>query len=499
MMSSIIGMELSESHLKAVEIQPGGRYPKLLNFSMIEFDMVEGKSTAIRRTLKERGFGSRTVNLAASDIMLVHRLIDLPPMSKKEMQVVVPREIEYQIADTWTASPITMMGKDFSFDYQLVEGGVMAIAAPNRLIRDSLSFVQDAGLKCQVFATIPLALVNLPQLRNESPSDTSLLVHPSAGSCYMAICSRDELLFANVFPAQLAEDGNVERIVSRVTKAVVFFKRRFNREVDSVTLSGETSGPNNLAEAIGQELGITVEAFDPEETLDITPLGDEAQAFQELMPSFAVPIGLALRGKKDFRMNLLPTSKGAGLALGLSKAKKVALAVAILSLLSSIIMAYMSVGLSKVEKQHRRTLETLEASISGLKPILAEQNRTETEREIYEARGRFLQRLRERNILLSKTFEELRAITPDQIILSSLHLERTAKDGWQLNIKGEISAGDILTAITEYNNFSLALKASPFFINVSALPPSFSSSSRQKGIEITCRLKWNPLIISESK
>lgn len=488
-MDSIIGMEISRSYLKSVEMKPKGKYPELLGFSMIEFDTEEDRSARIRYMLKERGFRSRIVNLAPTGIMPVHRLIDLPPMSKKEMEVVVPREIKYEIAD---------LGEDLSFDYQTVEGGAMVVAAPDQFTRDYLSLVEDAGLKCSVFATIPLALSNLLKLKGGPAFSPSLFVHLGGGNYYIAVCSEDKLFFASAYPLQPGGDRDVERVAARVIESISFFKDRFHQEISGTILSGDADKLDILAEALKQESGTAVEIFNPMGALDITRLGEEAQMFQNLIPSFAVPIGLALKGKKNFQMNLLSTSRGRALAPRWGAPKKVALAAVIFSFFSFMIMTYVFVGLSKAERHYQRKLEMLGSSISKLTSSLGECNEIEKKREVYQTRGEFLQGLEERSILWSKAFEELRALVPDGIAFRSLDIERV-KDRWQVSIIGETAASDLLASITACDRFFSALRKSPFFTNVSCQQPLISSPSETKGFEITCGLKWRPLIISEGE
>ena len=478
-MSSIIGMELSESYVKLVEIKPRGEYPELLNYSMIEFDTAEERSAKIRRVLKERGFRSKVVHLASSDVMSVHKLMELPPMSDKEMKIVVSRELKYEIAD------------DFSMGYQTVEGGVMVVAVPNKSIEDDLSLIENAGLKCPVFVTIPLALQNLLELKGETMSGTSVLAHLGKGNCYIAIGSRDKLFFATRFPIQMEGDKDTERLVSRVAKSFLFVKEHLQMEVNSVILSGGDE-LSVLAEALEEELKIAVEVFDPMGSLDITRLGEEAQTFHSLIPSFAVPIGLALKNPKNFQINLLSTPKGVALGgVWGGVRRKVTLAAGISFI---ILMIFVSVKLSKSKEQYQTNLANLESSISESQLLLKKHDEIERERELYKTRAGFLQVLKERSILWSKTLEELQALVPDEIALRSLNVERV-KDGWQVNIKGKITTSDFFTAIAVYDRLSRALKESPFFTNVS--PQLSIGESRE--FEITCELKWKPLIVESEQ
>ena len=257
-------------------------------------------------------------------------------------------------------------------------------------------------------------------------------------------------------------------------------------------ISGEPERLTSFAAGLRDGLRIAVEIFDHKGALDTTPLGEEMSAFQGLVPSLAVPIGLALKKPKDFQLNLLSPGISYPLfELGRIR-RSLALSAAGLALIG--LVSYSSIELGKAERVYKSSLAELKSSLTRLRSVRKRCEEIKRKREVYTARLKLLDNLRIRGELWSKALEALRAAVPDEIVLQSVTIEREGPK-WRVVIRGEVEAEELLKAMSAYNRFYLALKGCPFFKNLLAgsLQPS---SEGKRGFEITCELGWRPLIIS---
>lgn len=478
----VIGMEISELGFKAVEIKLKGRYPKVLGFCLGEFAKDRPKGELIREALREKGFGSGAVNLAFPEKPFIHRLIELPPLTRRELSIALPREVDYEMSN--------LIEGDFDYAYQLVEGGAMVAAASRKVIRGCLEVAEEAGLRCSVLTTVPSALLNLLKLKGRYLVGPTLFVHVGGRTCHLSIGEGERLMFATSMPAQ-GEEGELDKLVSRAARAAFLFRERYGRKVSYVMVSGEPERLTRLAGGLRDGLGIAVEIFDHKGALDTSPLGEEMGLFQSLVPSFAVPIGLALKRPKDFQLNLL--SGGVGRPLfGMGRAKEV-IALALSGLILIGLISYSSIELGEVERRYEASLAELKSSLERLRSMREESEGIKREREVYASRLKLLRRLGVRGELWARALEALRGAVPEGIVLRSVTIKREGA-AWRMSLRGEVEAEELLESVTLYNRFLSNLRRCPFFKNPQAGPLQPSAEGRR--FEVSCELGWRPLVIS---
>src|SRR5262245_38473653 len=93
MAASILGIEYSKDTINIVEVSYARRL-KILNFAVIESGAIppERRREQLLHTLNTRGFEARQAVVAFSGPGVEHRLLQLPPLSPREMEFVMARE-----------------------------------------------------------------------------------------------------------------------------------------------------------------------------------------------------------------------------------------------------------------------------------------------------------------------------------------------------------------------------------------------------------------------
>src|SRR3954466_10884359 len=106
MANSILGIEFSKDGIKVVEVTYARRM-KVLNFAVIESGAIpnERRKEQLLHTLQTRGFEAKQAIVAFSGPNVEHKLLQLPPLSGREMEFVMAREARKAMASKnmlWT-------------------------------------------------------------------------------------------------------------------------------------------------------------------------------------------------------------------------------------------------------------------------------------------------------------------------------------------------------------------------------------------------------------
>ncbi len=127
--------------------------------------------------------------------------------------------------------------------------------------------------------------------------------------------TRGETSFADGLTEKSARvlTGVLGQLVGLVQSSISFCKVQWKRQdlkVDRVILSGGGALLPGLPRALSENLGVTVEVFDPTDRVDLSQLDpEEAKLVTDRPQLFAVPIGLALMAadSRYFAVQILPT------------------------------------------------------------------------------------------------------------------------------------------------------------------------------------------------
>lgn len=181
---------------------------------------------------------------------------------------------------------------------------VLAVAASREPVMSAVEFLFDAGL--DVAAVEPFAFSQLRySQKTEKPSAGRFWIRLTPEFLAVSAMHDDKIVFwREIFQnfGSLAESGVTgemarEGIVSEIAQSLDFFAAKHHQvEVEEIHFLPETPGAEQLRGALGDAAGTEVRIENPFERFNTAPEGIPDAALTE-RPGFAVPYGLALRGK----------------------------------------------------------------------------------------------------------------------------------------------------------------------------------------------------------
>ncbi len=449
-----IGIEITPSQVKLVEMDSSPIPPRVFCFSFINLlsSHPENILQQMRAALSYINPGTKKARMAISDSSL-HHLIPLPPMPAKEMRVVVERELK----DT-LAVPLSEMG----FGYQIIgeEGGkkiVLAAAAPSSFVSEQARFLRDLRLIPQLITTVPIALFNSLRLMEGVNQGIVGHIHLGEAKGHILIVREGRWAFHREFP----RSPTTEEILSEIHRSLLYFRQQLRgEEIGTVFLSG--TGTDALEKELGETLKMEVKPFLP--PLDLSPLKGRINEFRQILPEFAIPLGLAGKRAKDTLTLLGPQAVQRNYGTILKKAT-----------IAGIVGSALTMGvgyawLSNEISTYNKILQKKSGELNGLEPYIAAQK----ERELY---GKHLATLRNFNhhLLWTELLRELSLLAPPEMAFQSLTLKREG-DKIKVAIKGEVFVPKASVDQGIFNRFYSQMVSSPFFAQVEVDPGSMKIS-----------------------
>jgi Tfp pilus assembly PilM family ATPase len=450
-----IGIEITSSQIKLLEMDASTIPPRVFRFSFINLltPHPENISQQMRAALSYINPGTKKARMAISDSSL-HHLIPLPPMPAKEMRVVVERELK-------EASTVPL--PEMALGYQIIgEEGVkkivLAAAAPSTLVSEKACFLRDLHLIPELITTVPIALFHCLRLMEGANQGLVGHIHLGDEKGHVLILRDGRWAFHREFP----RSPSPEEDVSEIHRSLLYFRQQLSEEeIGKVFLSG--TGTEGLEKELRETLKVEVEPFLP--PLDLSPLKERVNEFRQILPEFAIPLGLSGMRAKDTLTLLGPRAVRRGYGAILKKAAIAGVVVSTLTI--GVGYAWLSKEISicnKILQEKRRDLKRPE-------PYLAAQK----ERELYR---KHLALLRDFNyhLLWTELLRELSLLAPPEMAFQSLTVKREG-DKIRVAIKGEVfipKGSSVDQGV--FNRFYSQMVSSPFFARVEVDPGSVKIS-----------------------
>lgn len=470
----ITGIEVTSSQIRLLEADTSKQPARILNFALIDLlSPHEGNITEqIKGILDQGRFEGKIANIAISHPSLIHRVITLPPMPSKEMDMVIEREVKsYAYED------------EVVFDWQIigavqeegtVKNEVLVVAAPLSEGNRYRSIVQNSALRCGIVTTIPLALFSALKFVRDGEKGAVLFFHLESERGYLLFVREGKWCFCRNFVQ--GEEFNEEQVLSEVKRSVYYFKRQFRgEELDRIITSGKVKGElDTIRENLEKNLGVKTEIFGPGYGTDLSMVRGRSRELQDVFPSLAVVLGLAAQNPRDKVIDLTPAKiKGRE-----KEFKKRALAGFLAAaMVGGGTIAY--IELSQRAKSLNDILQQRKATLERMKPFLDRATTLEEKRDRYEKSFSFLHQKKKRAPWL-RALQVLSRIVPDDMVFESLEAERI-EDGWRLNIKGKVVGADSWTVQKDFNRFYSRLTSSPMFSNFELMPLNITRLKEREG------------------
>jgi type IV pilus assembly protein PilM len=346
---AVVGLDIGSSAVKAVELKPAGKGFRVAAFasepvppdSIVDGAIIDATAVAdaIRRLFENKAFKSKEVAASLSGNAVIVKKISLPVMTEAELSESIYWEAEQYI-------PFDI--QDVNLDYQILDPGtgadgkgtmeVLLVAAKKEKIADYTGVISQAGRTPVVVDVDAFALQNAYEANyGLDPSAVVVLLNAGASAININIVSGEQSVFTrdisiggNAYTeavqkefnlpfesaeqlkkGQPVEGGNfddvrpvlhavTENVLLEVQKTFDFFKATASSDrIDKIYLSGGASRVDGFTHALGERFGAPVEPFNP-----FTKIAFEAGKLgvpdpDDLVPTAAVAVGLALRKAGD--------------------------------------------------------------------------------------------------------------------------------------------------------------------------------------------------------
>ena len=346
---NVVGLDIGSSAVKAVELKPSGKGYKVAAFavqpvppdSIVDGAIIDGTAVAdaIKRLFENKAFKTKEVAASLSGNAVIVKKISLPVMTEAELSESIYWEAEQYI-------PFDI--QDVNLDYQILNPGtsgdsqgtteVLLVAAKKEKIADYTGVISQAGRTPVVVDVDAFALQNAFEVNyGLEPNQVVVLLNAGASAVNINIVTGDQSVFTrdisiggNAYTEAVQKELNLpfetaeqlkkgidvegvtfedarpvlenitESVMLEVQKTFDFFKASATSDrIDRIVLSGGTSRVHGFAEALQEKFGATVESFDPFRKIAFDAAKFGVDDPENLLPSAAVAVGLALRKTRD--------------------------------------------------------------------------------------------------------------------------------------------------------------------------------------------------------
>jgi len=345
----VVGLHIGSSAVKAVELKAAGKGYRVAALgsepippeSIVDGAIVDGAAVAdaIRRLLDRAPFRGKDIAVSLSGNAVIVKKISVPAMTDAELAGSI----------YWEAEPHIPFGiQDVTLDYQILNAGagaavagtmdVMLVAAKKDRIADYTGVVMQAGRVPVVVDVDAFALQNAYENNYALDADAIVvLLNVGASAMNINILGGDQSLFTrdisiggNAYTEALQKELNLsfeqaellktgqaadgpayedalpilhamtENVLREILKTLDFFKATASSDrIDRLLLSGGSSRVDGFAQALTDRFDTSVEMFDPFRLIAFDPLKLGVVNPQDVVPTVAVAVGLALRRVGD--------------------------------------------------------------------------------------------------------------------------------------------------------------------------------------------------------
>ncbi len=346
---AVVGLDIGSSAVKAVELKPAGKGYRVSAFavepvppdSIVDGAIIDGTAVAeaIQRVFENKAFKTKEVAASLSGNAVIVKKISLPVMTEAELAESIYWEAEQYI-------PFDI--QDVNLDYQILDPGtgadakgsmdVLLVAAKKEKIADYTGVISQAGRVAVLVDVDAFALQNAYEM-NYGANRQSVVVLLNAGASAIninilggeqSLFTRDISIGGNAYTEAVQKELNLpfesaerlkkgdpvdgmtvadvqpvlhamtDNVLLEIQKTFDFFKATAASErIDRIVLSGGASRVDGFAHALEERFGTPVEAFNPFHKIAFDPARLGVTDPENLVPTSAVAVGLALRKAGD--------------------------------------------------------------------------------------------------------------------------------------------------------------------------------------------------------
>jgi Tfp pilus assembly PilM family ATPase len=481
MAAPILGIEYSKDNIRIVEVSYARRM-KVLNFAVIENSAIphERRREHLLHTLQTRGFEARQAIVAFSGPNIEHKLLQLPPLSGREMEFVMAREARKVTASKnmlWTYDAL-----ESKEEVGIKKSQVLLVTAETEGVKSMQETFASARFKIVQVTTVAESLVNLLSNTGVWKKDSvKCVVHLTGNRGHMLFVRDAVMLLAREIQfdyADLSQEEQTGRLITELKRSSLFFRQNFPQaNVDEIVLSGDNKLLGAIAAAAKQELGIEAGILRFDDLLDTSGLRGDWDTLRYNLPVLSVALGAAWRKNPGIGINLLSTSKSS------SRRSATAGRLAKFLVPASMALVLLSGGYYYAAKSRTEPLRAeLEQKNQVLQSILAGAGDLQRQAD----RDAMVVRLTT-STEWTELFRRLSFVVPDTALIESIQIEK--KDKANLVIKGSI-VGSISSANSDFNTLVASLGQVQGIASVKNNTPTneFQGGKTVIRFEIQCQL-----------
>lgn len=432
----LIGLEVTSKKIRLVELVTLPTGIEVTNFAVLELPQggLKDAGPKLQSLLQENNFHGKKVNALLSYPSIDYLQVPLPPMSKADLSLAAAREAKKDLK-----SPVEELIHAHELVGESEEKGApkkeVLIARTNtKDANEYLQVLKEASLRFNSIAVIPTVLLNLFKMRGGLKEETlaGILVGEEKGT--IVILHQGSLRFPRDFPLKLTgEAGGLQaRLIAELKRSLLYLKQRVRGlEPQRIVLLGDIDKPQEVTEALTQEVGIKTEMYLPP-GLDLSPLGERMEEFRNSLQQFILPLGLAWNGPERSELNLLALEVQAQKMVHRAKIAVVATTLLFITLLV-LRFAWLWID----GRPHWKNITMLKADLSELQPKLKEMDRVNEERRQQELKLALLVKIKGPKDGWGKILRTISLSIPPEMHLELLELKETPTD-WSLKLKGKV-------------------------------------------------------------
>jgi type IV pilus assembly protein PilM len=346
---ALVGLDIGSSAVKAIELKPAGKAYKVTAFgsepvppdSIVDGAIIDGAAVvdAIRRLFDGRNIKTKEVAASLSGNAVIVKKISLPAMTDAELAESIYWEAEQYI-------PFDI--QDVNLDYQILDPGnaaagkttmdVLLVAAKKEKIADYTGVIGQAGRNAVVVDVDAFALQNAYEANyGIEPGAVVMLLNIGASATNINILQGDQSVFTrdisiggNAYTEALQKDLNLayeqadalkrglnadavsyddakpvlravsENVILEIQKTFDFFKASAaNDQLTRIVVSGGAARAEGFLDMLAERFNAPVELFDPFKKVAFDAKKFKLDSAEDVGPTVAVAVGLALRRAGD--------------------------------------------------------------------------------------------------------------------------------------------------------------------------------------------------------
>ncbi len=480
--SGYLGVEIESGQIRLVHAAVTGQKLAVLDFAREEVLVSNPENAAqqLEMLVARKKLGSLPVAFALSGPGVVHRLLDFPSMPSKELGVVIGREVR---AMSGTA------GEDIVFDWEVVEEvesrgpkqvRVLVAMTSGTQVNETLQLLDGCGLRPALVTTTPISLLRSLKFVQGGGKGQRVMFYIGSQLGYLLGVKDGAWNFYRDFSTRSSEGTSeawLETALREANRALLYYRQHYQEGADIEFLVAGEKELESLQARLITELGVQGAIVGPEPEVDLTPLGGRASLFQEVFPSFVIPLGLVAAVAVQSGINLAPKPVRTSVAwwsqFDLSFLYRPALSVALM-----VVLLGAHFMVVRTESRYENLLDERRLLYNQWQLAIqaAEESRALHEKEELLAQAIGSTRVDGRSWV--SLFKMLSRVVPPELVLQTMSVQRRQGE-WLIILKGEVVSPDSFVAQAALNRFYQGLKSSAQLERIEVLPLETSSRTKK--------------------